>query len=103
MLYRLSYSLGTILPLPSLRANGFEDASAMEHLPAECRRERATEEPPPKMPERGLEPPPSYLDKNLNLARLPIPPLGRVRALIVPLVPRRASVHVAGLNSPAPV
>ena len=31
------------------------------------------------MPERGLEPPPSYLDKNLNLARLPIPPLGRVR------------------------
>ena len=30
------------------------------------------------MPERGLEPPPSYLDKNLNLARLPIPPLGRV-------------------------
>ena len=54
------------------------------------------------MPERGLEPPPSYLDKNLNLARLPIPPLGRVRALIVPLVPRRASVHVAGLNSPAP-
>ena len=33
------------------------------------------------MPERGLEPPPSYLDKNLNLARLPIPPLGRVRPL----------------------
>ena len=31
-----------------------------------------------KVPERGLEPPPSYLDKNLNLARLPIPPLGRV-------------------------
>ena len=30
------------------------------------------------MPERGLEPPPSYLDKNLNLARLPIPPLGQV-------------------------
>ena len=30
------------------------------------------------VPERGLEPPPSYLDKNLNLARLPIPPLGRV-------------------------
>gem|GEM_PF-4386793 len=29
-----------------------------------------------EMPERGLEPPPSYLDKNLNLARLPIPPLG---------------------------
>jgi hypothetical protein len=25
-----------------------------------------------------------------------------VRAMIVPLVPRRASVHVAGLNSPAP-
>jgi hypothetical protein len=34
------------------------------------------------MPERGLEPPPSYLDKNLNLARLPIPPLGRVRPLL---------------------
>ncbi len=33
------------------------------------------------MPERGLEPPPSYLDKNLNLARLPIPPLGRVPPL----------------------
>ena len=32
----------------------------------------------PRVPERGLEPPPSYLDKNLNLARLPIPPLGRV-------------------------
>ncbi len=32
------------------------------------------------MPERGLEPPPSYLDKNLNLARLPIPPLGQVAA-----------------------
>ena len=32
-----------------------------------------------RVPERGLEPPPSYLDKNLNLARLPIPPLGRVR------------------------
>ena len=30
------------------------------------------------MPERGLEPPPSYLDKNLNLARLPIPPLWQV-------------------------
>ena len=30
------------------------------------------------MPERGFEPPPSCLDKNLNLARLPIPPLGRV-------------------------
>ena len=34
----------------------------------------------PEMPERGLEPPPSYLDKNLNLARLPIPPLGQVAA-----------------------
>ena len=34
------------------------------------------------MPERGLEPPPSYLDKNLNLARLPIPPLGQVRPLV---------------------
>jgi hypothetical protein len=33
-----------------------------------------------QMPERGLEPPPSYLDKNLNLARLPIPPLGQVAA-----------------------
>ena len=34
--------------------------------------------PPRRMPERGFEPPPSYLDKNLNLARLPIPPLGQV-------------------------
>ena len=34
-----------------------------------------------RMPERGLEPPPSYLDKNLNLARLPIPPLGRGECL----------------------
>ena len=33
--------------------------------------------PTAEMPERGLEPPPSYLDKNLNLARLPIPPLGQ--------------------------
>ena len=33
---------------------------------------------PHAVPERGFEPPPSYLDKNLNLARLPIPPLGQV-------------------------
>src|SRR5687768_5983113 len=35
--------------------------------------------PPEKrrVPGRGLEPPPTYVDKNLNLARLPIPPPGR--------------------------
>ena len=78
MLYRLSYSLGTILPLPFARANRSGKAWAMKHLPADHGRVLATKEPPPKMPERGLEPPPSYLDKNLNLARLPIPPLGQV-------------------------
>ena len=45
------------------------------------RETRPQNEAAKEMPERGLEPPPSYLDKNLNLARLPIPPLGRVRPL----------------------
>ena len=68
MLYRLSYSLG----------GNRTEAAAASKPPKEPRRVQARG----KVPERGLEPPPSYLDKNLNLARLPIPPLGRVRPLM---------------------
>lgn len=32
-----------------------------------------------RVPERGVEPPPTYVDMNLNHARLPIPPLGQER------------------------
>ena len=83
MLYRLSYSLGNN---PTEAGNGSNGAVCRR--PRKRRREqekgreaRPRNEAAKEMPERGLEPPPSYLDKNLNLARLPIPPLGRVRPL----------------------
>ena len=76
MLYRLSYSLGNNPTEAGNGSNGGDVEQAAETSPgAEKAAKKAAEE----VPERGLEPPPSYLDKNLNLARLPIPPLGRVR------------------------
>ena len=51
---------------------------ANTHQPEGPAGDRSGARKTPEMPERGLEPPPSYLDKNLNLARLPIPPLGQV-------------------------
>jgi hypothetical protein len=72
MLYRLSYSLGNN---PTEAGNG---SNRVDHSPEESIA-KAARTAAEEMPERGLEPPPSYLDKNLNLARLPIPPLGRVR------------------------
>ena len=77
MLYRLSYSLEDNPTEAGNGSNGGNVPQAAETLPGA--RERPREKTAEEMPERGLEPPPSYLDKNLNLARLPIPPLGRVR------------------------
>ena len=76
MLYRLSYSLGDNPTEAGNGSNGGDVQQAAEPPPGTKRADRKTAE---EMPGRGLEPPPSYLDKNLNLARLPIPPLGRVR------------------------
>ena len=74
MLYRLSYSLGNNPTEAGIGSNRTERRTERRII-------RPRENAARKMPERGLEPPPSYLDKNLNLARLPIPPLGRVRPL----------------------
>ena len=54
-------------------------------LPARVQRERVMRPqedreptlPTASVPERGVEPPPTYVDMNLNHARLPIPPLGQ--------------------------
>ena len=78
MLYRLSYSLGNNPTEAGNGSNGGDVQQAAESSPGTKKADRKTAK---EMPERGLEPPPSYLDKNLNLARLPIPPLGRVRPL----------------------
>ena len=76
MLYRLSYSLGDN---PTEAGNGSNGCNVPQAAETPSGTEKAVRKTAEEMPERGLEPPPSYLDKNLNLARLPIPPLGRVR------------------------
>ena len=80
---QLSYGPGEMVPQESAAANALPDGkrwSAASGAAVARRAQRLKGRPSAvaEMPERGLEPPPSYLDKNLNLARLPIPPLGQV-------------------------
>ena len=81
MLYRLSYSLGNN---PTEAGNGSNGGDVQKAAGPPSGTKNAVRKTAEEMPERGLEPPPSYLDKNLNLARLPIPPLGQVAAFATP-------------------